>query len=886
MRKLFLLIFFLSITAILYSQATTQYAATVIDKSSEYGAGNTSYSAQQATGSPNVYPNCGDFGQAWASSGEDNQREWLVLGFNFPGRVDQVRIYQTYNPGAIDTVYLRNASTGVWNEIYRATAVDGEPCPANILEINIPLTSYNVDAVRIALNSPDVSGWNEIDAVSIRTDAPPAVKMSAQSGNWSSTSSWQGGTVPGASDTVVIGNGHTIAVDGNFAVKSIFINTGGGLNLNSANTLTVGPAGGGKERFDVEGSLDISAGTLAVNGQVEIHPGASFEMTGGQMIVDGNDGTSAGSVPNGMHLVHFRSGISPFTFSAGQITIVDPQFHATGQAITGSYVFGTGTTVSFGDGVSTTASNNPRGFGGMVAYPTFGNFIMNAVTGAGNRDFDTYDQVTVTGNATITSGELKPTWHFHVNGNMLNNATITNMYTIRVDGDLTNNAMINSTAGTTVGVNGDFFNNATGIYTGTASNTNTYVGSDFVNNGAFTTGWLYFSGFPNISTNEQTMSGNGTFDIHGLDIRNSHPNGATILLPLTVNDLYFHEGKLFLGNNDLTLTNIAWGSPNLNNYVVVNGTGKLIIENVGITAKLFPIGTNASYTPVSIGNGSNHTFSASVKSTFTAPPFNSSVVNREWNLTDETGGAVNAAVTFQWNASDEDPSFNRNSCYVGRHNGTTWTAVSNEEPADPHPTIPNAFTRTENITQFSPFGIGSNGAFGASLPVDLLTFKGAKKQNAVELEWRTVNETAFSHFELQRSGNGRDFTSLQQIASRVGVQEKTYQAIDATPIKGLNYYRLKMVDQDGKFKYSKIVRVDIDKKYTVFVRPNPARDFMFIEGSSVFRQIDVVDMNGKLVKRFVPNASGRYNISSLKKGMYLLKLVGIDDQQTLRLIVE
>src|SRR5688572_16619037 len=111
MRKAILLIGFLSATTILYSQGSwIQYARTVIGKSSEYGSGNSSWSAQKATGVHNVCPFCGDHGEAWTSRNPDDQREWLVLGYNYPGRVSQVRVYQTWNNGAVDTVYLRNAN--------------------------------------------------------------------------------------------------------------------------------------------------------------------------------------------------------------------------------------------------------------------------------------------------------------------------------------------------------------------------------------------------------------------------------------------------------------------------------------------------------------------------------------------------------------------------------------------------------------------------------------------------------------------------------------------------------------------------------------------------------------------------------------------------------
>jgi hypothetical protein len=144
-----------------YSQ--TQYASSVIDFSSEYDAGD--WGANQVIGAPNT-PDCGDYTTAWASADADNQREFLVLGYAVPQKVNKIQIFQNLNPGAIDTVYLRNAATGVWTTVFSTTAIANATCPGT-LTIDIALTTYKVDAVRIAMNSPAVADWNEIDAVAI-----------------------------------------------------------------------------------------------------------------------------------------------------------------------------------------------------------------------------------------------------------------------------------------------------------------------------------------------------------------------------------------------------------------------------------------------------------------------------------------------------------------------------------------------------------------------------------------------------------------------------------------------------------------------------------------------------------------------------------------------
>lgn len=162
MKKLVLISFLLASSYLL--QASIQYASSVIVFSSQYGT--ASWSVEKTLGAPDVYPNYGDWPNAWASQTPAGQREFLVLGYANPMRISNIGVYETFNPGAVDTIYVRNASNGQWVMVWSGTAA-AQPAVSRIYEVSFELTSFNVDAVRIAINSPFVSGWNEIDAVAI-----------------------------------------------------------------------------------------------------------------------------------------------------------------------------------------------------------------------------------------------------------------------------------------------------------------------------------------------------------------------------------------------------------------------------------------------------------------------------------------------------------------------------------------------------------------------------------------------------------------------------------------------------------------------------------------------------------------------------------------------
>lgn len=145
-----------------------RYAGSVLRFSTQYNT--SSWAADQTLGAPNVYPQYGDLNGTWASAAADGTREYLVLRFPNPAPAKRLLVWETYNPGAIDTVFVRNPGTGAWVPVYTHTAAAAGG-NSRILNINFPLTSFPVQDVRLAINSAAVPGWNEIDAVALSDEA-------------------------------------------------------------------------------------------------------------------------------------------------------------------------------------------------------------------------------------------------------------------------------------------------------------------------------------------------------------------------------------------------------------------------------------------------------------------------------------------------------------------------------------------------------------------------------------------------------------------------------------------------------------------------------------------------------------------------------------------
>jgi uncharacterized repeat protein (TIGR01451 family) len=117
------------------------------------------------------------------------------------------------------------------------------------------------------------------------------------------------------------------------------------------------------------------------------------------------------------------------------------------------------------------------------------------------------------------------------------------------------------------------------------------------------------------------------------------------------------------------------------------------------------------------------------------------------------------------------------------------------------------------------------------LPIDLISFKANKiAENAVNITWKTTNENDFSHFELLYSTNAKEFGTLAIINGGDG---NIYNYQHLQPADGPNYYRLKMVDNDGSSKLSKIIRINFEKETEYLVVENPAKNGEFKVASNL-----------------------------------------------------
>jgi Secretion system C-terminal sorting domain len=197
----------------------------------------------------------------------------------------------------------------------------------------------------------------------------------------------------------------------------------------------------------------------------------------------------------------------------------------------------------------------------------------------------------------------------------------------------------------------------------------------------------------------------------------------------------------------------------------------------------------------------------------------------------------------------------------------------------------NDYFLTAATTAFSSFYLFKGGV-GLPLPLQLISFKGALQNTNPLLTWVTGNEVNVSHFEIERSSDGIHFTTVGSVVSQAGNFNKTYRFADVTALAGINFYRLKMVDRDGKFTRSFVVKIVGEKKHPFSIVPNPVKNYFTITGAEGFTDLSIIDATGRKVKQLKRNITNRYETTGLAKGVYIVRLMNDKEFTTLTIVIE
>lgn len=728
-----------------------------------------------------------------------------------------------------------------------------------------------------------------------------------------------GSSLPGATGATL-----TIASGGN-----LNINTGGTLNFATANGTTsspfnvngtvtlgggsvnVGPNNGFNRLMTVNsgGVFTVSGGVWEQNGSITIS--GSMNMSGGTLNIDPNSGTSGTSSTSSNSGLYLLS--STLNITGGAINFKDPMFPTSSRILnystSGDANIGAGCTVTFGTNTGGNHGNTAAtGFYIECNTSTGTLLIQNGIVNGGpyaatnSRHASTNTSaiyITKFKNLTVNSGA-----EFVVNSAVL-----------AITGDLVLNGNMTVTS-TTVDRGLAFVGDAQysgGVVLSAGSAAQSLTGSGFFRKSTS-------DAFPG------TQAGNlcSAFSVW----QTSGGSGFTLGMPLTVtSQLKLYGGRVMTtGTNLLTLGTSAstLGTLYTNN---TGGTSPTNIQNANVGGWVdgpfkrwfsgaTTDGTQAGILPVGSSNAPTY-----AQIVFTASPGSGTLTaffqpgapgDAGLPLTDAGGTGIycNPGAISSTGAITIDKGNGLGAgTYTARFNYSNYSGLTGpnhvrvlKRPSGggdwvlegTHVAPSNNLSSRTGMSDFSTFAqiYGSTTA----LPVELTKFSGTARNKTNILSWETASEFNSDHFVLQRSAttDSESFEALGTVkAAGQSLQTNTYQFTDEQPLP-VSYYRLKAVDFDGSFEYSKIIVLknnDVQNDH-VSVYPVPAHhavNFVIQSTQDDDVLISITDLSGKVVRQqklTVEKGTNNHevNIDDLPAGMYQAIITGTAINSNLRII--
>lgn len=336
------------------------------------------------------------------------------------------------------------------------------------------------------------------------------------------------------------------------------------------------------------------------------------------------------------------------------------------------------------------------------------------------------------------------------------------------------------------------------------------------------------------------------------------------------NNLNFTAGRLNMGANPLvigtsTVNGSITGFSNTRYVIVTTGTIRQFANTNGVNYQ-FPMGDASNFTPfrVTLDNGAQAgAFLTTTLFTVSHPNAVGSThyLNRYWKV--EPSGLATSPVydvEFTYAASDivGTESTYRPVKYTTSTASPGWISAPGSGAAAIDGTaanfdLPSKTFTWENLTTFSEFTAAGD---GSPLPVELLNFSADVAGNTVVLNWTTASEINNDYFTVERSADALNFTAIGTVDGAGNSSlTRNYQLIDANPLPGVSYYRLRQTDFNGDFELFGPVAVNFSGSSLTGVAlfPNPTNEFSHVminanHGGKGW--VRVTDITGRIVANY------------------------------------
>lgn len=683
-----------------------------------------------------------------------------------------------------------------------------------------------------------------------------------------------GKVVDWTSGIIGINTGATLTNNGTFNAKfdGSIQNLGGGTFYNSTLGIFNKAAGVGTTTIEVlftnDGTVNVNTGTLLAQGDFNNNSGKLITISSGATFSNSGIMTDDGSITVNMGGSILSAGTfnqnQSITFSGTSNLIVTSAHN-----LNADQTWAAGLNVAINGGTLTNAS-------GKILTLTVTNIDFNGGTFENNGSIDD--------NANTKFHKVAGTNNFHNNASGTFNKLGGSGNSV-FETDVLNNGTFNAVVG---GIATRVF-----VHNGTM----TITGAKLASNGTFTqnspisftsASTFLIKGIHNMNSDQDFNSGLGTITLDGGQLNIA--SGKTLNWSATSID-QLNTSKLTnngtIDNSfDGTISNGAGSNQFINNgtfsksgsggttsidVAYVPGSSSVLKGNGTIDFGANAYSSTGTISPgLSPGDltldGTSNPLSASTTLAIELTPASSDVLNRNASIT--IGGTLNAT-----------GSFNYGTVSIVTASSVSGTFSSVTLPG-PEYTLSYTGTTVDIVR--------------APLPVELVAFTGESRNATNMLKWETASESNTKMFILERATQNNVFNTLGEVAAAGNTNIAShYNFTDAKPMADA-YYRLKIVDFDGSFEYSKIIRLQNADASAVKVElyPVPANNTMNLNFESIADdnvQLKIIGVNGQILTTMDLEVSKGQNkniidVSSLPVGMYHLIISGRNIEKNLPFI--
>ncbi|UOG73508.1 T9SS type A sorting domain-containing protein [Hymenobacter tibetensis] len=735
----------------------------------------------------------------------------------------------TWNP----VIFAEVANNGTWALVNGGARI---PLPASAAGVN----NLRFRWVVTPNNTSTALGYRLDDFSVSGALGSKVYTWTGGNGNWSSPTNWTPArSTATVSDILVFdpaaGTPSAVSVNVDFSVSEIIA------QLRFLNGVNVSLASAGVSRtLTVSGNLPGSEFEIAGSSNVGSAASVEFVGLGGGnlkvIVPTGNQGRIGGnlSFSQGQHELKTTDPAS-VEFTAGSLFRAAVNFSGNAFGETGttnSVIFRSGATYTQEEAAASPFGNSNSS---IASFENGSRFVLNSSSqpSLSNRTYGTLEFAPITAsNNPISTGTLT----------ILNDLVITSG-TVRI-------------GAATVNIGGNL----------TVNNGNvTFIGGP--------ASVVRFNG-----TSTQAVNGSGGADPifeGGLEIAN--PAGLTLSRPVRTGGLSLTNGTITTTNASLlTLVpsaTVTGGSSS--SYVngpfarEVNATGRVV----------FPIGKGGNYRPLAL----DITNSPVGTTTYTAEQIEGAPADqtllgdikrisriRYYSVTPSPVPAVGTfagTIELSYGTDDDVTDPRAASFVVAKSNGSGWASISRVAAGT------NSVLVSGSFDSFSNFILASTDLAVNPLPVELRSFTASGGATGIQLHWVTASEKNNAAFEMQRGATANKFETIGWVEGQgTSSQGHRYEWLDARPLAGVSYYRLRQLDHDGTEAFSPVVVVQNQEGLTNAVFPNPTTGVVTLPASLGAVHYRVLNNLGQTMLSGETIGGNTMDMQSLREGTYFLEV--------------